>query len=100
VINNAILLTAKRIWYYSEYDEAAFFEWLDKLDCVDRYEGQLEILNIYVNQGLLDSGSLYEILAIFRRYGVDMKQLIVFDRDEFASWFRNPQSYWFKDVFE
>lgn len=95
-----IVLVARRVWYYSEHDEAAFFEWLDKLACVEKYEGQLDVLNIYVDQAQMDAGSLYEILALFRRYRVDMAQLRAFDRDEFASWFRNPQSYWFKDIFE
>lgn len=95
-----VVLIAKRVWYYSEYDESAFFEWLDKLACVEKYEGQLDVLNIYVNQARIDAGAVYELLALFRRYNVDMRQLRVFDREEFASWFRNPQSYWFKDIFE
>ena len=75
------------------------FEWLDKLACVEKYEGELDALNIYVNQARVDAGSVYELLALFRRYGVDMAQLRVFDREEFASWFRNPKSHWFKEVF-
>ena len=95
-----VVLIAKRVWYYSENDEAAFFEWLDKLPCVEKYEGELDVLDICINQARLDAGSLYELLALFRRYNVDMKQLRVFDRDEFASWFRNPKADWFKEVFE
>jgi hypothetical protein len=93
------VLTARRVWYYSENDEAAFFEWLDKLACVEKYRGELDALNIYVNQARVDAGSVYELLALFRRCGVDMVQLRVFDREEFASWFRNPKSHWFKEVF-
>jgi hypothetical protein len=72
---------------------------LDKLACVEKYEGELDALNIYVNQARVDAGSVYELLAMFRRYGVDMAQLRVFDREEFASWFRNPKSHWFNEVF-
>jgi hypothetical protein len=100
VTDKQVVLTAKRVWYYSENDEAAFFEWLDKLPCVEKYEGELDVLEIHINQARLDAGSLYELLALFRRYNIDMTQLRVFDRDEFASWFRNPKSYWFKEVFE
>jgi len=100
VTDEQVVLIAKRVWYYSENDEAAFFEWLDKLTCVEKYEGELDVLNIHVDQGRLDAGSLYELLALFRRYSIDMKQLRVFDKDKFASWFRNPKSYWFKEVFE
>lgn len=94
-----VVLTARRVWFYSENDEAAFFGWLRGLPCVEKYEGELDTLNIYVNQARVDAGSLYELLALFRRYGVDMSQLRVFDREVFASWFRNPKSYWFKEVF-
>lgn len=99
VIDKQAVLVAKRVWYYSENDEAAFFEWLDKMDCVEKYEGELDILSIYVNKALVDAASVYEFLALFRRYGVDMKQLLVFDREEFASWFRDPRAHWYKDIF-
>lgn len=36
VTDDELTLIAKRFWYYSENDEAAFFEWLDKLACVKR----------------------------------------------------------------
>ena len=68
--------------------------------CVEKYEGQLDVLNIHVNQDRVDEGSVYELLALFRRYGVDMKQLHVFDREDFAGWFRDPRAHWFKEIFE
>jgi hypothetical protein len=100
VTDKQVVLIAERVWYYSENDEAAFFAWLDKLACVDKYKGELDVLSIYVNVARVDAGSVYELLSLFRRYGVDMKQLRVFDRDEFAHWFRSPKSHWFKEVFE
>ena len=98
--NKQTVLLAKRVWYFSENDEAAFFEWLDKLPCVEKYEGRSDELKIYVNAAAADAGSVYELLALFRRYEIDMRQLRVFDREEFASWFRNRRAYWFKDIFE
>lgn len=95
-----VVLSAKRVWYYSKNDEAAFFEWLDKIACVQKYEGELDVLSIYVDSSQVDEEALREFLSLFRRYGVDMKQLKIFDRDEFASWFRNPRSFWHKEIFE
>ena len=100
MIGNQIVLQAKRVWYYSKNDEAAFFEWLDKLSCVEKYEGEADVLNVHVNETLVDEYSLREILSLFFRYSVDMKQLRVFDKEEFSEWFRNPHAYWFKAVFE
>jgi hypothetical protein len=99
VTDDEQVLTAKRIRYYSENDESAFFEWLDKIGCVTRYEGQLDVLYIYVDGGKMDEYALRELLSLFRRYGVDMKQLVAFDSDEYAAWFRDPQKYWHRAVF-
>ena len=100
VVTGELVLSAKRVWYYSECDEAAFFEWLDKLPCVKRYEGELDVLNIYVDEAKVDESALRELLALFRRYAVEMKQLRVFDREEFAAWFRDPRAYWHTPVFQ
>ncbi len=100
VTEGELVLSAKRVWYFSEHDEAAFFEWLDKLPCVQRYEGKLDVLSIYVDPSKVNESSVRELLALFRRYSVEMTQLRVLDRDEFASWFRDPRAYWHAAVFE
>ncbi|MBO3036839.1 hypothetical protein J4764_09300 [Burkholderia pseudomallei] len=100
VVTGDLVLSAKRVWYYSECDESAFFEWLDKLPCVKRYEGELDVLSIYVDEAKVDESALRELLALFRRYAVEMKQLRVFDRNAFASWFRDPRAYWHAAVFQ
>jgi len=99
-VTGELVLSAKRVWHYSECDEAAFFEWLDKLPCVKRYEGELDVLSIYVDEAKVDESALRELLALFRRYAVEMKQLRVFDRREFAAWFRDPRAYWHAAVFQ
>jgi hypothetical protein len=100
VTEGEVILTAKRVWYFSEYDEAAFFEWLRKLACVTRYEGESDVLSIYIDPSTVDEDALRELLALFRRYAVEMKQLRTFDRDEFANWFRDPRAYWHAAVFQ
>jgi hypothetical protein len=47
----------------------------------------------------VDERGLRELIALFRRYRVGLKQLAVFDRGEFADWFRSEQAYWHKEVF-
>ncbi len=44
MMDRQVALIAKRVWYCSENDEAAFFEWLDKLPCVEKYGGELDVL--------------------------------------------------------
>jgi hypothetical protein len=98
--NAAIIeLEARGVLYSSTYDEDAFFEWLDKLPCVKEYIGQGDTLIISITKSAVDEYALRELLALFDRYNVDMKQLCVFDCCEFAGWFRDSRSYWFESVF-
>jgi len=92
-------LRATGVRFYSQGDEAAFFAWLAKLDCVERYEGRGLSLLISINAAAVDEDGLRELLSLFRRYEVELKQLAVFDRSEFAEWFRDKRAYWYKEVF-
>ena len=76
-----VLLQTKPLRYYSQYDEAAFFEWLDKLACVTKYEGRGDTLFKEVQPALVDEAALRELLALFFRYNFDLKQFAVFDRE-------------------
>ena len=92
-------LAAQCVPYYSAGDEEAFFEWLDKIDCVEGCKGRGDVLLISVNRAELDEEGLRELLALFRRYGVDLRQLRAFDSDGFAAWFRDPEAFWHAQVF-
>jgi len=56
-------------------------------------------LFILVNSAAVDEVGLREMLALFRRYGIALRQLAIFDWDEFADWFRDERAYWYKDIF-
>lgn len=92
-------LEATGVRFFSKGDEEAFFDWLGKLSFVEKYEGQGRTLFITVKSNAIDEDGLRELLSLFRRYGIDLKQLAVFDRDEFADWFRDDRAYWHKDIF-
>ncbi|GKS68567.1 hypothetical protein W03_05710 [Nitrosomonas sp. PY1] len=92
-------LEARRIRFFSRNDEEAFFEWLDKLTCVEKYFGQGDVLYISLKRVAVDEEALRELLAISHRYGIDIKQLRTFDCDAFSSWFRDSRAYWFGSVF-
>lgn len=98
--NSSIVeLEAQRIHFFSRNDEKAFFEWLDKLTCVEKYAGQGDVLYISVNRAAVDEEALRDLLALFHRYGVDARQLRIFDCETFSSWFRDSRAYWFGSVF-
>ncbi|MEU5761347.1 hypothetical protein [Nocardia sp. NPDC047648] len=93
-----IMLKAAGVNYGSPYDEAALFEWLDKIPAVRSYAGELRTLKIEVD-AMADDESVYELVSLFHRYHVDMSQLRVFDTERIGEWFRNPESYWYESVF-
>jgi hypothetical protein len=97
--SDVIVLEAYGVTFWSDLDEDAFFGWLDKIPCVLKFDGVGRMLNIYVSNKKLNQYSLRELLAIFYRYKINMKQFIVFDCEEYAEWFRGEQKYWYKGVF-
>ena len=92
-------LHASGVRFFSAGDESAFFGWLKSLSCVKHIEGRGRTIYISVDVSAIDDNGLRELLALFHRYEVDMAQLIAFDRDEFAGWFRRRNSYWHRAVF-
>ena len=97
--STTIELHAAEVRFYSPGDEAAFFGWLKSLPCLERFEGRGRILYIWIDAGRVDEDALMELLALFHRYGVDLGQLVAFDHDRFAEWFRRDDAYWYKAVF-
>jgi hypothetical protein len=91
-----IELKAHATRFFSQLDEDAFFAWLKKLPCVSAIEGRGDVLFIQVVEPKVDEYALRDLLALFWRYGIDMKQLSIFDRPKFARWFHNADAYWYK----
>lgn len=92
-------LQATGVRFFSQGDEAAFFGWIKSCTFVEQIEGHGRTLFIKVNSSAIDEDGLRELLALFRRYGVDLGQLVAFDREEFAEWFRRADAYWHNDIF-
>jgi hypothetical protein len=91
-----IELVAQKVRYLSEGDEDAFFFWLAKTGC--SYRGVGDTLLISVERGVPDA-VLRELLGLFHRYGIEMKQFAVFKDDVRRPWFSNINAYWFPEVF-
>lgn len=94
-----IKLVASRVTYYSPNDEAAFFEWIRKIPSIINYEGKGSDIFIYISDKNMDEFCLREIIALFKRYGIEMRQLAIFDQEMFSEWFKSPNTYWFNEVF-
>jgi hypothetical protein len=68
-----------------------FLEWWSRIPCVESCDGDGS------GRGLVDD--LRQLLAVCRRYGVDMRQLAKFETAKNRDWFRDPKSYWHQAVF-
>ncbi len=94
-----VRLVVEGVVYYSDNDEAAFFEWLSKMNCIVKVGGEFRELHLMVQIDLVDRNNLLDIIALFYRYKMDIKQILKLDRPEFSSWLHDAQTYWFADMF-
>ena len=99
-MKNPIVLTCKSVWYYSRLDEDCFFEWIEKIPSIIKYDGKRDELYLYFSNNKINDNDLRELLAIFYRYKVDMKQLTIFLNNSNRSWFfEGYKGYWHYRVF-
>ncbi|MEU6827876.1 hypothetical protein ABZ894_04410 [Nocardia beijingensis] len=94
-----VVIEAIGVTYYSPHDEAVFFGWLDKIPCIESYRGQLRTLYLTIDLDAVDEGGLYEIVALYRRYNIDLKELRVLGADQVSPWFNDPDRWWHEEVF-
>ncbi len=81
--------------YGSQLDENHFFGWLGELEFVESVEGGV----IRITKPL-SKPDLKDLVALFFRYGLDMRTLQHFLTRDNASWFKSEDTYWYKRVFE
>ncbi len=91
-------LVATSVNYFHANDERAFFEWIERVPCVASLDGILCDLFIDLARPP-DDADLRELLAIFFRYGIDMRQLARFESDSNRAWLRDPRKFWYARVF-
>ena len=96
----SIILTCKSVWYYSTKDEDAFFEWIKKIPYIEFCNGRLDELYLHCKEEVIEEDDLLELLALFYRYKVDMKQLNQFLNQSNKEWFfQDKKTFWHKKVF-
>lgn len=85
--------------FYSDVDEASLFGWFKQIPAVKEVRGQGRELSVLVSLKSADEEGIRELIAVFQRYGLDMKGLAKFDVPRFSDWFRNPKAYWHNKIF-
>jgi hypothetical protein len=94
-------LECKRIFFYSENDELLFFEWIERINCISKWEGVGDRIILYVKSKRISDKDLRDLLALFQRYKINMRQLEQFHNAKNSKWFyENDVAYWIKKVFK
>lgn len=88
-------LEASGVRFLSEGDERSFFEWLQQIKCVQSVRGEGRSVFITLSKLPADE-ELRELIGLFFRYDIDMRQLARFAERE---WVSNPDAYWHRRVF-
>ena len=93
-----IILTADSLVFYSKRDEYAFVDWLKSIPgyIEMKLEGQILLIEFTIPPKL---ESVQELVAIFYRYGIDMKQLSQLENEENSRWMRLTGYYWVDRIF-
>lgn len=98
--NKEVKLICKSVTYHSMIDEEMFFTWLYKISSIIKSDGVGDEFCIYFKNCLIPDKDLREIISLFYRYKVDMKQLQVFLNTKNKKWFfDSPKGYWHRRVF-
>ena len=97
---NKKYLTCKRVLFYFDKDEDAFFWWIKSISCIEKFEGAGDELYLDLIDQPLTDDDIRDLIGLFFRYKIDMKQLAQFLTPENKQWFQgNPRSFWHKKVF-
>ena len=95
-----IILVCKAVRFYCNKDEDAFFEWIKKIDCIDETSGAGRELYLHIASNIINDQGLDDLIGLFFRYKIDMKQLQSFLTDANKHWFYdNKKAFWYKKVF-
>ena len=95
-----VTLRAHRLSFFSQTDETAFFHWLGLLKDVAVGRGDGDTIFIDVHSNKIDDEQLRELIALFHRYRIDMRQLLVFENRSNKGWLRAKEAYWYEAVYE
>ena len=92
------VLKCHETMFYSPLDEEVFFLALNKISAVRKIEGRGADLFVSVPSRISDK-ALRDLLGLFFRYEIDMRQLAPFLTEKNRSWFHDSAKFWFTKVF-
>lgn len=98
-MSRAPVLVCEWLIFYNQKDEEAFNDWLRKINCIERTSRSGSTLELHIVSLDLHDHDIDDLISLFYRYSIDMKQLSVFLNDDNRKWFYDKKMYWFNKVF-
>ena len=93
------VLELKRVRFYSDADESAFFTFVRSIKAVQEVGGSGDAILLHVI-ARPSQQSLRDLVALFERYrSRRMSQLAQFRSPANEAWFADPAQFWHKKVF-
>jgi hypothetical protein len=94
-----IKLICKKVKFYSQNDESAFFEWIAKIRVIKKWEGVGDEIHIYLQKTIVSKTAIRDLTALLYRYKIDMSQLQQIVNDKNITFFKDPKKYWYTKIF-
>ena len=95
-----IKLICDSVSFYTQSDEANFFNWLNSIECVQEVKGVGTEILLFISESEIQDEDLNDLIAIFTRYNINLKQLAQFKTNKNKHWFySNKQAFWHSNVF-
>ncbi len=92
------ILKCRGVRYLSEGDELVFSYWLKNISVIKKID--YKDFDIYLTiPKRISRRNLLNIIALFYRYRIDMKQLKQFLTKENKYWFHWKGKFWYKKIF-
>lgn len=79
----------KPLKFYSNEDEELFFQWINKIDCIESYKGIGRELQVIVSPEPISFEDFRNLRGIFKRYNLENSQQLkeLFLTDKNRDWF-------------
>lgn len=95
-----IEIRASRVHFYSQMDEDAFIDWLEKISSISKMYGEVDdIVLVFISVQIKDE-DLLELISLHSRYKINKKHLEIFLTTENMAWFHDKNMYWYNEIFE
>lgn len=94
------IIVCKRVRFWSQFDEEAFFAWAARISGVSACRGVGDEIQLVIPRWRISQHALLELVGLFMRYDIArMDQLARFLNATNRRWFADPRKDYHRRVF-